>query len=158
MHPKIDFIFKVNTSLTFRLIIIRLLDTTFTQVLLLFWKESETIARPLGLHYYHYVSPSVRYQLVKIFVTLEPHGIYLSHLFTYACHWHAKPPFYRQGFAEQLSSLMWSVSENPYKSWTLWDIWITVCILIHFNIVQSLVWLKTVARVCRASFWPIEVF
>ena len=33
------------------------------------------IARPLGLHYNHYVSPSVRFQLVKMFITLEPHGL-----------------------------------------------------------------------------------
>ena len=30
----------------------------------------------------------------------------------------------RHGFAEQLSSLLWSVSLNPHNSLTLWDIWI----------------------------------
>ena len=33
------------------------------------------IARPLGLRYKQYVSPSVRKQLVKMLKTLEPHGI-----------------------------------------------------------------------------------
>ena len=32
------------------------------------------IPRPLGLHYNHYVSLSVRYQVLKMFITLEPHG------------------------------------------------------------------------------------
>ena len=36
------------------------------------------IARPLGLHYYHYVNPSirpsVRYQLLKMLIIVEPRG------------------------------------------------------------------------------------
>ena len=44
------------------------------------------------------ITVSVRYHLVKMFITLEPHGIFLSH-FAYICistfpnHWHAKRPF-----------------------------------------------------------------
>ena len=38
--------------------------------------EREVIARPLGLHCNHFVSPSVRGQLVKMLKTLEPHGIF----------------------------------------------------------------------------------
>ena len=33
------------------------------------------VARPLGLHYDHNESPSVR-QIVKMLITLEPHGIF----------------------------------------------------------------------------------
>ena len=54
------------------------------------------IVRPFGLHYNRYVNlsvhPSVCYHLVKMFITLEPHGIFLNHmiyfyhiLHTYAC-------------------------------------------------------------------------
>ena len=50
------------------------------------------ILRLLGLHYNHYVSqtvrpsicPSVHKQLVKMFITLKPHGILGSHL-AYIC-------------------------------------------------------------------------
>ena len=46
--------------------------------------------------------------------------------------WHIKTTFFDgRGFAERQSSLLWSESENPYKSWTLWDIWINFCILIY---------------------------
>ena len=59
------------------------------------------IAQPLGLQYNHYVSMSVRGQLVKNLIALEPHDIY-----TYACHWHAKRPFLDgRGFANCMSSL-----------------------------------------------------
>ena len=34
------------------------------------------IARPLNLHYNHYVSPSVRYELVKMLISIEPHGLF----------------------------------------------------------------------------------
>ena len=35
------------------------------------------IAQPMGLHYNRYVSPSVRlWSVSKMFITLEPHGIY----------------------------------------------------------------------------------
>ena len=37
------------------------------------------IARPLGMHYNHYVSPFVRYQSEKILITLETYGIFGSH-------------------------------------------------------------------------------
>ena len=101
-----------------------------------------------------WVNPSVRmygYQLVKLSKTLEPHGIFYHILRTYACQYSLtigmqNRSFYRHGFAEQLSSLLWSASENPHNSWTLWDICIKYCILIYSIIVQPLV-CKTVARV-----------
>ena len=34
------------------------------------------ITRPLGLRYNHQMSPSIRGQLVKMLITLEPHGIF----------------------------------------------------------------------------------
>ena len=42
-------------------------------------------------------------------------------------------------FAELQSNLSWSVSENAHNSETTWYIWIKSCILIDFNIDQSLV-------------------
>ena len=45
--------------------------------------DSDVIARPLGLHYNHYVSLSVRYQLVKMFITLEPNSSQLLNLMVY---------------------------------------------------------------------------
>ena len=64
---------------------------------------------------------SVCYQLVKMFITLEPHGIFSSH-FAYICmstfpnHCHTSPPVCdRYGIAVQLSSLLRSVSEIPHN-------------------------------------------
>ena len=72
--------------------------------------------------------------------------------------WHAKPHFYGHEFAEQLSSMLWSVSENPHDSRTLWDIWIKLCLLIYFNtcIAKPLV-CKVLTRVCPASLWLVKV-
>ena len=94
------------------------------------------IARPAGVHYNHCVShfvcPSLRGQLVKILITLEPHFDHILH--TYACQHCLSTSmcysfFDRRGFAEHQS---WSVSENAH------------------NIVQLLV-SKTVTRLRRAS-------
>ena len=41
-------------------------------------------ARPLGLHYNHYVSPSVRHQLENMLIIFKPQGIFISH-FAYIC-------------------------------------------------------------------------
>ena len=38
------------------------------------------------------------------------------------------------------SSLLWSVSENPHNSWTLWDIWIKFCIQYLFILILSSHW------------------
>ena len=97
-----------------------------------------------------------------MFITHEQHMVYFDHiLHTYACQ-HSLATGMRnhlfdgRGFAEHQSSLLWSVSENPHTSLLLWDIWIEFCMLFYFNIAQPLVY-KTVTRVCRASFWPVEV-
>ena len=47
--------------------------------------------------------------------------------------------FYRHGFAEQLSSLLWSFCETPHTCnfCTLWDIWIKLYILINLNIMSK---------------------
>ena len=81
-----------------------------------------TFAQHLSLYYNYYVNLSIRYQLVKMFITLEPPGILLSH-FAYICmltipnHWHANLPVdNRYEFAVQLSRLLWSVSKTPYNS------------------------------------------
>ena len=40
----------------------------------------------LGLHYNHYVSPSVRGHLAKMLMTLDPHVVYFDHiLHAYTC-------------------------------------------------------------------------
>ena len=70
----------------------------------------------------HYVSPSVRGQLVKMIKTLEPHGIfslnfayvYMStnnYLSTGICN----SLFDGRGFAEDHSMCVWSVSENAHN-------------------------------------------
>ena len=76
------------------------------------------IARPLGLH-------NVQSQSVR-FITLEPQDVFLTH-------------FVYKGISTMLSmrthlflidigllcncpALLWSVSENPHNSSTLWDI------------------------------------
>ena len=139
------------------------------------------IARPLGLHYNHYVSQSVRPSICLLPTSENVHKssttwYILSH-FTYILvsthpnHWHANlPDFDRYGFAVQVSSLLWSVSENPHNSWTLWDFLIKFCILIYFNIVQPPTLVckitdhkfifrgKMVKRVCWASVWSVKVF
>ena len=73
------------------------------------------------------ISPYVRYQIVKMFITLESHGIFLSHLHscvsTFPNFWHVIPPIFdRYGFAEQLSSLACGgelvkilISFDPYR-------------------------------------------
>ena len=63
------------------------------------------------------VRPSVT-RLVKMFITLEPRGIFHHILHTYVCqhslHTGMHNYLFRHGFAGQLSSLLWSVSENPH--------------------------------------------
>ena len=60
------------------------------------------IARPLGMYYNHYVSPSIRYQLVKVIITLDAYGLFESKfayliIFILFGHWYSKR---RLGFAE----------------------------------------------------------
>ena len=62
------------------------------------------IARPLGVHYNHNVSPSVRYQLVKTLIIREQHGIFDHILQTNACQHYlttgmCNSLFDRRGFA-----------------------------------------------------------
>ena len=47
--------------------------------------------------------------------------------------------------------------KNAHNSWTAWYILFKFCILMYFNIAKSLV-CKTVTRLHRASFWPVEPF
>ena len=92
------------------------------------------IARPLGLHYTHFVSPSdlIAYLLavVEKYSNLLNHMVYFVHIL----HIHIlvnipEPLAYKtnhifggRGFAEHQSSLWWSISENLHNSRTLWDI------------------------------------
>ena len=98
-------------------------------------------------------------QLVKMLITLEPRSIFTSN-FVYLCtltlsiHCHAKR---WRGFAEHHFGRSSSFSENAHNSWTPWYICFKFCILMYFNIVQPLP-CKTVTRLCRASFWPVELF
>ena len=115
------------------------------------------IARPVGLHYNHYESPSVRYQLVKMFITLEPNGIFVSN---FACISISAFPLTTGVRNHILLIEMGLLSNCPVCCGrlvkilkTLESYGIKVCILIYSNIVQPLVF-KTVARVCRSSFWP----
>ena len=98
-------------------------------------------------------------QLVKMLITLEPRGIFTSN-FVYLCtltlssHCHAKR---WRGFAEHHFGRSSSFSENAHNSWTPWYNHFKFCILMYFNIVQPLP-CKTVTRLHRASFWPVELF
>ena len=95
--------------------------------------------------------------LVKMLITLEPHGIFASN-FVYLCiltlssHCHAKR---WRGFVEHHFGRSSSFSENAHNSWTPWYIHFKFCILMYFNIVRPLP-CKTVTRLCRASFWPVK--
>ena len=62
-----------------------------------------------------------------------------------------------RGFTEQHFGRSSSFSENAHNSWTPWYICFKYCILMYYNIVQPLP-CKTVTRLCRASFWPVELF
>ena len=98
-------------------------------------------------------------QLVKMLITLEPRGIFTSN-FVYLCtltlssHYPAKR---WQGFAEHHFGRSSSFSENAHNSWTLWYNYFKFCLLMYFNIVQPLPY-KTMTRLHRASFWPVELF
>ena len=66
----------------------------------------------------HCVSPfdhlAVCYrQLMKMLITLEPHGIFYQIL-----HGMLNSLFYGRGFAQHQSGQSWSVSENAHTSWT----------------------------------------
>ena len=54
------------------------IEIFFREKLLYCTKIETRIARPtdVHVHYNHGVSPSVRVQLVKMLITLEPHGIF----------------------------------------------------------------------------------
>ena len=76
----------------------------------------------LGLHYNHYVSPSVRGHLVKMLMTLDPHMVYFDHNLQSCTCQHSlttgmqKHLFGGRGFAKHQSSLLWSISKNTHKS------------------------------------------
>ena len=96
--------------------------------------------------------------LVKMLITLEPHGIFASNfvylcIFTLSSHCHAKR---WRGFVGHHFGLSSSFSENAHNSSTLWYIHFKFCILMYFNIVRPLPF-KTVTRLCRASFWPVKL-
>ena len=80
------------------------------------------IARPLGLHYNHYVSSSVHYQLVTMLIIYEPHGIFCLHYAYKNAFQHYLTTgmcnilFDGRGFAEHQSNRSWSVSENAHNS------------------------------------------
>ena len=68
--------------------------------------------------------------------------------------------FDRQGLAEQLASLLWSVTEKPHHlnlmGYTCMD-----QVSLHtylFLCCPATLARKKVARVCQASFWPVKVF
>ena len=97
--------------------------------------------------------------LVKMLITLEPRSIFTSN-FVYLCtltlsiHCHAKR---WRGFAEHHFGRSSFFSENAHNSNTPWYICFKFCILMYFNIVYPLP-CKTVTRLRRASFWPVELF
>ena len=108
-------------------------------------------------------SPSIilagRALLVKMLITLEPHGIFASN-FVYLCiltlssHCHAKR---WRGFVEHHFGRSSSFSENAHNSWTPWYIHFKFCILMYFNIVRPLPCkTRLVTRLCRALFWPVK--
>ena len=64
------------------------------------------------------IRPSVRGQLVKTFITLQPHGIFGSsfaylYILKLSSHWYTKRG---RDFAEHPSQRPWSVSENAHNS------------------------------------------
>ena len=75
------------------------------------------------------IGPSIRGQLMKMFITLEPHGILWS-TFANICmstilnHWHAKPPFWWMVVCSTSVHLLWLVSETSHNSWNFLDVWI----------------------------------
>ena len=87
-------------------------------------------------------SPSIilagRALLVKMLITLEPHGIFAAkfvHLciLTLSSHCYAKG---WRGFVEHHFGRSSSFSEKAHNSWTLWYIHFKFCILMYFNIVR----------------------
>ena len=105
------------------------------------------------------VHPSICYQLVKMVITLESHGIFLSH-FAYICmstfpyQWHAKPLFDDMGLLSNCSAFCGElvkilITLEPYG--------IFRSNFAYLFILMPLV-CETMTRVCRASFWLVEVF
>ena len=99
---------------------------------------------------------SVRHQLAKTLITLEPHGIILIK-FSILIHVIIiyRPPcitvfFDGRGFAEYQLKI-WDQFVKMFISWTPWYIPFKFCILMYFNIVQPLP-CKKVTRLRRASF------
>ena len=76
--------------------------------------------------------------LVKMLITLEPHGIFGSN-FVYYCiltlpsRWYAKRWW---SFTVHHFGRSNSFDENAYNSWTVWFIWLKKKLLIYFYIVQ----------------------
>ena len=95
-------------------------------------------------------SPTGCGQLVKMLITLKPHGVFgskFAYLFilTLSSHWKVKR---WRGFAKHKYGWSWSVSQNPHISLTIYYILIKFCLRIHFNIVWPLV-CKTGTKFCR---------
>ena len=76
-------------------------------------------------------------QLVKMPITQEPHGIFRS-IFTYLFILTLSSQWW-WGVAMHLFGRPRSFSENAHNSWTAPYILIKCCILLHFNIVETLV-------------------
>ena len=80
------------------------------------------IARPSGLHYTHFVSPSD--PIAYLLAVGEEYSYFFNHIFcshfayTYACQHSGMQNhiFDGRGFAEHQSSLWWSISENLHNS------------------------------------------
>ena len=118
-------------------------------------------------HYYHCVSPSVcpsvRLQLAKTLITLEPHGsFFYTILHTDTCQHCLSTGMHNILF--WWTSLCWasvenfrSVSENVHYSCTTWIIWFKFGIIMYFNIVYPLV-CRTVTRLHWESSWLVEFF
>ena len=82
------------------------------------------------------ISPACHCQIEKMLITLEPHGIFGSK-FEYLFIFNIVQPLECKNGKHHFGQSM-SFSENAHNSWTIWYIWIKVCILIYFNIVQPL--------------------
>ena len=88
-------------------------------------------------------------------ITLEPHGIFPSN-FVHLCILTLSSHANRwRGFVEHHFGRSSYFSENAHNSWTPWYILFKFCILV-LNIVRPLP-CKTVTRLCRASFWPVNL-
>ena len=91
------------------------------------------------------ISPGNCGQLVKMLITLEPHGIFRSifsylYILTLSRRGYAKR---WRGFAEHPLFQLWSVSENAHKTWTAW----------YFLSNFAYLYILTVSRHWNAKRW-----